>query len=64
MTVKINFKALALAVVSATVATMTANCTIDNYITFAGEINAAAFFLVAATCAALATYSAFEIVNH
>ena len=47
MTIKLNLKPFALAIVSGTVATMTINSSIDKYIHFAGEANALGFFLMA-----------------
>ena len=44
MKVTIDLKMFAIAAVAGTLAFMTANETIDNYITFAGEANAMAFF--------------------
>jgi len=63
MTIKINFKALAIAVVAATAAFMTGAGTIDNYITFAGELNAMAFFMVSGVMAVVAAAGSFEIVK-
>jgi hypothetical protein len=63
MTIKINFKALAAAAAATTVAFMTATGTIDNYIAFAGELNAMAFFMVSGVMAVVATAGSFEIVN-
>jgi hypothetical protein len=64
MTIKINFKALAATAAATTVAFMTANGTIDNYITFAGELNAAAFCLITGMLAIMSAAASFEIVNH
>jgi len=64
MTIKINFKALAATAAAATAAIMTANGTIDNYITFAGELNASAFCLVTGMLAIMSAATSFEIANH
>lgn len=63
MTIKINFKALAATVVAFTAAFMTATGTIDNYIAFAGELNAMAFFMVSGVTAVVAAAGSFEIVK-
>jgi hypothetical protein len=63
MTIKINFKALAITAVAATAAFMTGAGTIDNYIAFAGEANAAAFGLITGMTAIIAAAASFEIVN-
>ena len=63
MTIKINFKALAAAAAATAVAFMTATGTIDNYIAFAGELNAMAFFMVSGVMAVIAAAGSFEIVN-
>lgn len=63
MTIKINFKALAATAVATAVAFMTATGTIDNYIAFAGELNAMAFFMVSGVTAVVAAAGSFEIVK-
>tara|TARA_Y100000389_G_scaffold171354_1_gene178976 strand:+ start:689 stop:910 length:222 start_codon:yes stop_codon:yes gene_type:complete len=47
MKITFDIKFLLIAIASFAVAAMTITSTIDNYIHFAGEANAAAFFLVA-----------------
>jgi hypothetical protein len=63
MNISINFKAISAAIVCTTLAVMTGNGSIDNYISFAGELNAAAFCLITGMGAILSTAASFEI-NH
>ena len=63
MSITINFKALVSAIICSVLAIMTAIGTIDNYITFAGEANAAAFCLVTGMMAIMSTAASFN-VNH
>ena len=63
MTIKINFKALAAAAAATVIAISTATGTIDNYIAFGGELNAAAFFLISGCGAVTLTAASFEIVR-
>jgi len=63
MTIKINFKALAATAAAFTVAFMTATGTIDNYISFADELNAMAFFMVSGVMTVIAAAASFETVN-
>ena len=64
MTITIDFKALAAAIIAGACTVMTATGTIDQYISFAGELNAAAFCLVTGMVAIMATALSFEIANH
>lgn len=63
MTVKIDFKFLLMAIAGFTVAFMTANETIDQYIHFAGEKNALAFFMLSAMAGIFGLIGAFERVK-
>lgn len=63
MTIKIDFKFLLLAIIGFSVAFMTVNETIDQYITFAGEKNAMAFFLMSAMLGIVGLFGAFERVK-
>jgi len=60
MTIKIDFKFLLLAIIGFSVAFMTVNETIDQYITFAGEANALGFFLMSAMLGTVGLFGAFE----
>lgn len=61
MNITVNFKAIAAAIICATLAFATGNGSIDNYISFAGELNAAAFCLITGMGAIMATAASFEI---
>ena len=63
MIVKIDFKFLAMAIVGFTVAAMTATESIDKYISFAGEANAAGFFLMSSLLGILGLAGSFERIN-
>lgn len=63
MTIEINPKAVVATVAFATATIATANGAIDNYITFAGEANAAAFCLVSAMLTVFSAAAAFKNVN-
>ena len=63
MTVKIDFKFLLMAIAGFTVAAMTVTETIDQYIHFAGEANALAFFMLSAMAGILGLIGAFERVK-
>jgi len=63
MSITFNSKAAAGAIVAAIATVMTANGSIDNYITFAGEANAAAFCLVSGMMTILCAAGSFT-VNH
>ena len=63
MTIEINFKALVTMILAGTAAFMTATGHIDNYISFAGELNAMAFFLVTGVMTVIAAAGSFETVN-
>lgn len=61
MSITVNFKALIGAVVAAIATVMTANGSIDNYIAFAGEANAAAFCLVSGMMTILCAAGSFTV---
>ena len=63
MTVKIDFKFLLMAIAGFTVAFMTVTETIDQYIHFAGEANALAFFLLSTMLGVGGLFGAFERVK-
>lgn len=63
MIVKINFKFLAVAVVGFILAAMTVTESIDKYISFAGEANAAGFFLMTSLLGILGLAGSFERIN-
>lgn len=63
MTIKIDFKFLIMAIVGFTVAGMTVTETIDQWITFAGEKNALAFFLLSTMLGVAGLFGAFERVK-
>jgi hypothetical protein len=63
MTIKIDFKFLLMAIAGFTVAFMTVNETIDQYIHFAGEANALAFFLLSIMLGIGGLVGAFERVK-
>ena len=63
MTIKIDFKFLLMAIAGFTVAFMTANETIDQYISFAGEKNALAFFMLSTMAGIFGLVGAFERVK-
>ena len=63
MTIEINPKAVVAMIAFATATVTTANGAIDNYITFAGEANAAAFCLVSAMMTIFSAAAAFKNVN-
>lgn len=64
MTITIDFKALATALIAGAACVMTATGAIDQYIPFAGELNAAAFCLLTGMTTIMATALSFEIANH
>jgi len=59
----IDFKFFIPAILSFVVAYMTVTSTIDSYIHFAGEANAAAFFMVASMLGLLLTICSFEKIK-
>ena len=63
MTIEINPKAVVAMIAFATATVTTANGAIDNYITFAGEANAAAFCLISAMLTIFSFAASFN-VNH
>ena len=63
MTIKIDFKFLLMAIAGFTVAAMTVTETIDQYIHFAGEANALAFFLLSTMLGVGGLFGAFERVK-
>jgi len=63
MIVKINFKFLAMAIAGFVLAAMTVTESIDKYISFAGEANAAGFFLMTSLLGILGLAGSFERIN-
>jgi len=63
MNITVNYKSLTLCAVCATVAVATATGTIDKYIAFAGELNAAAFFLISGMMTIMTAAASFEVNN-
>ena len=57
---KLNIKPLIVTAVSFTVATLTANGTIQNYINFADVLNEIGFFVLAFTAGIVGLFSSFE----
>jgi hypothetical protein len=57
---KLNLKPLILTIVSFTVAAMTANGTIQNYIHFADAINEIGFFVISIVAGIIGLFSSFE----
>ena len=63
MKITLNIKPLIASIASFIVAYMTVTYKIDNYITFAGEDNALAFFIMSSTLGMLMLYASFEKVT-
>lgn len=63
MKVILNIKALIASIAAFTVAYTTATGAIDNYIHFAGEANAMAFFMVAGVMGVCSLAASFETVK-
>ena len=59
----IDFKFFIPAILSFVVAYMTVTSTIDNYISFAGEANAAGFFIMSTFLGLLLTVCSFEKIK-
>jgi len=63
MKITFDIKFLLIAIASFIVAGMTVTETIDKYITFAGEANAAGFFLMAATLGMITAFMSSNFVS-
>ena len=63
MKITLNIKPLIVAIVSFVVAYMTVTYKIDEYITFAGEDNALAFFIMSSTLGMLSLFASFEKIS-
>ena len=60
MQVKLNILPFLLSILAFTVSSMTVTSTIDNYISFAGELNAMGFFLASTMLGVLGLIASFE----
>ena len=63
MKITLNIKPLIVAIISFVVAYMTVTYKIDEYITFAGEDNALAFFIMRSTLGMLSLFASFEKIS-
>ncbi len=63
MKITFDIKFLLIAIASFAVAAMTVTETIDKYITFAGEANAAGFFLMAATLGMITAFMSIDQIK-
>jgi len=63
MKVTIDLKFFTIAIISFILAGMTITYEIDKYITFAGEDNALAFFIISSTMGILALFGSFEKIS-
>tara|TARA_B100000497_G_scaffold111043_1_gene130872 strand:+ start:61 stop:258 length:198 start_codon:yes stop_codon:yes gene_type:complete len=60
MSVKLNILPFALSILAFIVSGMTVTSTIDNYISFAGELNAMGFFVASTMLGLLGLIASFE----
>ena len=63
MKVTIDLKFFTIAIISFILAGMTITYEIDKYITFAGEDNALAFFIISSTMGIMALFCSFEKIS-
>lgn len=63
MKITLNIKPLIVAIISFVLAYMTITYKIDEYITFAGEANALAFFVMSSALGFLSLIASFEKIS-